>query len=514
MNLRLVGGGVLVVVGIVFAALAYADEESDRQSYIRSIDDKVKSMSSELDGFSSDSDAGDLDDALSYAREVKDLVSKLESVKGSDSRASDIVSRYPGYIEAFREGARYLKKMKEQQRRGDGIPEKCVSDEADLQTLIRNWVGNPDSAEDAPTKLPEKGRNYRRTWGDQLSKLKEIDSDMTSALSYARFSASDSYGSFGSVSGEFAEAVTEISAYWKRRYEAVGQACSRLALGERHPDIEKALEILSRHSSSAKATVTQLKRDYNEWQRRVRKLREFTIKDRDEIRETMCRTGGEYDMERRVGEVADRWASQISSEYGSILGLGDRLRERARDSRLAKFKGTREVLDGLRANFENLEKLKNYELRGANNPKIRTKIEYGKAKHRDLQSSLCSSGHAELKISSSYCSNAIRPGSNCIADCVVPSSSSCMVIEIKPNSDQAISDGNSQRAAYADGLRRWYAGNKAELFKENPKLAACEDGARFNIESRLEIYDFCPRSSAELSDDPMKEVPSDISESE
>jgi hypothetical protein len=79
---------------------------------------------------------------------------------------------------------------------------------------------------------------------------------------------------------------------------------------------------------------------------------------------------------------------------------------------------------------------------------------HGKAKHRDLQSSLCSRGHAELK------------------------------------------------------------GNKAELFKENPQLQACEDGGRFTIDSRLEIHDFCPRSSAELTDDPMKEVPSDISESE
>jgi hypothetical protein len=507
-------GGVVLVVGVVFAVFAYADEESDRQSYIRSIDDKVKSMSSELDGFSSDSDAGDLDDALSYAREVKDLVSKLEPVKGSDSRANDIVSRYPGYIESFREGARYLKRMKEQQRRADGIPERCNSDEADLQNLIRNWVSNPDSVDDAPSRLVEKGRSYGRTWGDQLAKLKEIDSDMSNARSYARFSASDSDGNFGYVSGEFSDAVTEISDYWKRRYEAVTQACTRLALGERHPDIEKAVETLSRHGTSTKATVTQLKRDYNEWLRRVRKLREFTIKDRDEIRETMCRTGGEYDMERRVGEVADRWASQISSEYGTILGLGDRLRERARESRLAKFKGTQQVLEGLLANFENLEKLKNYELRGANNPRIRTKIEYGKAKHRDLQSSLCSSGYAELKISSSYCSNAIRPGSNCIADCVVPNGSTCMVIEIKPNSDQAIDDGNNQRAAYAEGLRRWYQGNKAELFKENPKLQACEDGGRFTIDSRLEIYDFCPRSSAELTDDPMKEVPSDISESE
>lgn len=81
---------------MIAAGLALADEESDRKELIEDIDEKVEDIGDEISGFESDSDVGDLDDALSYARDVKDLVGKLERVKGSDSRADTIVRYYPG----------------------------------------------------------------------------------------------------------------------------------------------------------------------------------------------------------------------------------------------------------------------------------------------------------------------------------------------------------------------------------------------------------------------------------
>ena len=75
---------------------------------------------------------------------------------------------------------------------------------------------------------------------------------------------------------------------------------------------------------------------------------------------------------------------------------------RASEDRLKNFKGSGQVREGLRWNRENLDKLKNYELQGSNNPKIRTKIEYGKKMHDDKESSMCGSPHyAEFEISSS-----------------------------------------------------------------------------------------------------------------
>ena len=79
--------------------------------------------------------------------------------------------------------------------------------------------------------------------------------------------------------------------------------------------------------------------------------------------------------------MADRWASQINSAYGTLLGQSDRLGERAASDKLKKYKGSREVLDGLRANRATLEKIKNSDLQGSNNPKIKVKMQYGTNYH-------------------------------------------------------------------------------------------------------------------------------------
>lgn len=99
---------VAMVAGGLAAGYAVADDESDaraRQELIEDIDEKVEDVGEELAGFEADADVGDLDDALSYAREVAELVSKLDAVKGDDGRARAIVTQYPGYLEAFREAA-------------------------------------------------------------------------------------------------------------------------------------------------------------------------------------------------------------------------------------------------------------------------------------------------------------------------------------------------------------------------------------------------------------------------
>jgi len=511
-----------VVVSVACVALAgilvgdqwaNADGDSDRADLIKNIDDRLDRMASELSGFDSDRDNGDLDDALSYAREVRDLVSKLERVKGSDSRANDIVSRYPSYVDTFRDSAKYLKKMKELQFLADGVADKCKSDESDLQTLVRYYVGRPDDADEAFSKLPDKSREYGRSWTERLDKLKQNESEFSNNVSSARFSVSQDRWS--NVSSYFNDDTSRMASYWKDRYQAAAQgACPRLALGEKHPDVDKALDDLRRYTGNTKATVTQLTKDYNAWLREVRQLRAFSEKDRDDLREVMCRAG-EYEMEQKVKEVADRWSSQISNVYGTVLGQSDRLASRATDDKLKKYKGSKRVLEGVQWNRTNLEKLKNYELQGSNNPKIRTKLEYGKKMHADKQSSMCSSGYSEFEISSSYCSNSIRPGSGCRADCIT-TGSTCTVIEIKPRSDGALREGQSQMSDYARGLAAWYERDKASLFSKYPKIQECErDGKQLDIRTQLEPYDFCPSSSeAKGFGDDISEPQSDIPESE
>ena len=505
-------GCIFMVLLCVAGRPGLADDESDRNGLIRDIDDKIGRIADRLDGFDRESDASRLGDALSYARDVKDLVSQLDRVKGDDSRANEIVSRYPGYIDQFFDASQYLRTLKNIQYRWREPLDQCAREEADLQTLIRYYVGRPDAVDEALDKLPDKARELAGREHDALDKLRDLDRDVQDAANNARFSVSDSYR-WPDVASKFSDAQQRIAQSWKDRYAIVVQNCGRLAMGEKHPDVEKALDDLRRYSATTKQTVTQLKKDYNEWLRGVRKLRELTQQDRDEIRTTFC-TAGYYEMERQVDDVADRWATTISSAYGTTLGQSDRLMDRANDDKLKNFKGAAQVREGIKANRANLEKLRDYDLKGRNDPYIRTRLEYGIKMHDDREASVCSSGYKEFFIDKKYCDNAIRDDSNCRADCVVPASK-CMVIEIKPDNERAKTEGRAQADAYAAGLRNWYLADKATLFEAFPKLQQCEkDGKDLDVGADLDLYSFCPsESDARTGLGPDIPEPADVSES-
>jgi hypothetical protein len=489
-----------VAAAAVIAGIAWADDESDRRDLISKIDGKLDYAASELSGLESKSDASDVNDALAYVREVEGFVSELSNKKGSDSRAGEIASRYPDYIRNFRDAAGYLTKLKLGQRLADGAGDQCRADESDLQTLIRNYVGDPDRyAQEALQKLPEKGNAYKSKWADKLSAWERHHREMASHASYARFSVSD--GRWSNVSSNFASSASNVGNHWMKAYEDAARSCERLVKGDKHPDIEKAVLDLSTYKTNTKSTYKALESDYRDWLKDIQKLRQFTVDDRDELRKAMCFMG-EYVIDQKVTEIAERWASQISSSYGTAMGQADRLLARTATVEKRAPKSTPKLRDAIKAVQKSLESLSSYELKGSSNPKIRAKLEYGKKAHEDKQSS-CT--YKELAISSSHCRNEVRPGSSCRLDCVM-ASSTCTIVEIKPDSTEAQSEGQKQLSSYADGLQNWYTNDRAGLFRAYPDLQKCErpgsgpegKGGKLDIATRLETYSFCPSSAADL----------------
>ncbi|NVB80740.1 MAG: hypothetical protein HOV81_20255 [Kofleriaceae bacterium] len=477
------GGTVVLVLAVaVMARVAVADDESDRKELVEDIDDKVED-------------------------ELSDMVSRLDRVKGSDSRAQTIVRNYPGYISQFREAATYLRRQKELQRLADGIADRCASAESDLQSEIRRYVGDLDSkaADEGPTKLADLGKNLGRTWGDAMSKVRESEKEMRGAADKAQFRVSEDKWSY--VQSNMSSASSGMLAYWNDKARAASDKCQRLEQGEKHPDIDKALATLASYSSNTKSTVTQLKRDYNAWLRDVRKLRSFSDQDRDAIRDAFC-TAGEYEMEAKAKEVADRWASEINNVYGSVTGQGDRLRARSTATQMAKYQGPKDVIVGVEKNLANLAKLKGYELAGSNNPNIRTRIEWGNKRHDELEKACA---YFEADVSSSYCRNAIRSGSNCRLDCI----KDCQVIEFKPDNSKARAEGQQQVEAYRDGLDRWYKQDKTDLFKRYPDLARCEssDKTELKIKTDVVTYEMCSGTVKNQLGQQLDETTLEVSES-
>lgn len=392
----------------------------------------------------------------------------------------------------------------------DGVADRCTHTEADLQTLIRAHVGTPDDA-DGPTKLAAKGQEYGRVYQPLLDKLKDANTAFVSNASYARFDISvSSSDPWYDVKDRFGDSVSRMRAYWTDRYSPIDNACKRLALGDQHPDIIKAISDLGSYAGNVKQTVRQLKHDYNLWLAEARKIRDLTDQDHKELRELMCTKGvDEQDIADKVNALADRWASQISSAYGTLLGQSDRLGERAVSDKLAKYKGAKEVLEGLRANRATLEKVKNYDLQGSNNPRIKVKMQYGTQYH----ASWSCSGYKEFPIDKSYCTNPIRSGSSCIADCLV-TGSTCEIIELKPDNDEAKAMGGRQKEAYVNGLRNWFNNSKDDLLKQYPDVAKCVSDGKLSTTSSLQTYRFCPDESEARNFGEDMTFSSDVSESD
>lgn len=301
------------------------------------------------------------------------------------------------------------------------------------------------------------------------------------------------------MSSNLNSAAYEIFDHWTRTYDATKQACERLAKGKDHPDVVKALEDLRTFTGNVKQTYKQLETDYRAWFATVKEMKKLIDDDRTELRQIMC-TEGEYTMEAKAKEVADRWASQLASQYGTITGQADRLLARADAVMKRAPKSAPKLKKAIEANLATIAKIKESELRGANDPKILTRIRYGNDKHKELQDHC---DYAELSISNSYCDNRVRPGSGCRLDCVL-TGSRCSIHEIKPKTPRGEAEAKEQLISYEAGLKEWYKRDRAALMSSYPKLAECEKGdgdARgLDLEALPEFYDFCPSSNDEVGD--------------
>ena len=124
--------------------------------------------------------------------------------------------------------------------------------------------------------------------------------------------------------------------------------------------------------------------------------------------------------------------------------------------------------------------------RGSSNPVLRTRMDFGKRKHNELQAA-CQAD--EITIT----------GAKSRMDCVNVKSGVCWIIEIKPNTKTALARGNRQVADYRDRVLDLWAAKGRTAFKgEGNKLAIfleCEDTVKNTLKIRTDLmpYDFCDK---------------------
>ncbi len=258
-------------------------------------------------------------------------------------------------------------------------------------------------------------------------------------------------------------------------------------------EVDQALKSLGEHRGTITARYKQLRQAFIAWRTDAVAFRSTTEQDSKDIRDAFC---NDYDWEKKVEEISNRYANDLKGKWDGLksqqtrmLNEVDQLLNVSKDQSLPEFK--RRIIRLL----DSLEPVKDNELKGINNPKVRAHIDYGVAEHRSRQGSCAMK---ETYLSSEFCTNPNPKytGSGCKLDCV----KGCVVIEIKPNNTAEISKGGGQVDAYRVALHKIYGKQKATMFTgEFASLSRCvQSGDTLVLDARLETYAFCTSDPAQF----------------
>jgi hypothetical protein len=250
-------------------------------------------------------------------------------------------------------------------------------------------------------------------------------------------------------------------------------------------DAQSDVESAKRDYRSAKSKLDDVKYKVDKYLEQSRGLRSFDVEKLNALIEQLCRQDTEpndSEVDGIVRDLVDRAVDSVKRNYddtsrtaydrvGDVERLLDQtkaVRDRAKDlktqdavkddaSRLfddaQKLVEEADKLMGkTQSDFRSLDNVKQGTMNGANNPTIRAKMEYGKQKHKDLQSSY-SCDEREVVLSSG------RP------DCIKFAQDDCQIIEFKPDT-YSTSAAEAQARQYLDDVRR--------KFKDDDRAKKCK----------------------------------------
>jgi hypothetical protein len=252
-----------VLLVCLLSAVVRGDEESDRKQYIDDIDRLLDGMADDLSRVLSDSGPGYVDYATKRADELKDKVSRLSNVKGSDDKAKRYADYYGRYADSFKEYAKSLRSLKEGQKSLDELPRRCDDSTKELIGKIRVYTDNNDPA--GFEAVPKLAREYGRIGKEAIELAERKKSDMYQWYDKTDdFSESD--GKWSYVRSNLAYAGRGIWDYFSPKYELVkrDEGCGNLAKEERNPLVEQESKKLYEGKLGIEATYSAMEGQLSE----------------------------------------------------------------------------------------------------------------------------------------------------------------------------------------------------------------------------------------------------------
>jgi hypothetical protein len=302
----------IVISGAWFSTLALADDESDRRGLLSDIDARLSSAYSELSGVRSDSDDGDIRDADNYVEQVRDLVSRLDRVKGDDAKAREVADKYPGYVEKFKRANAALRSMKGYQNANITLMKTCQDKNAELVAQAKDFEdrNDPEGLEKLP-RLAADAKNLTVRFLEEAEKFRAQMEDWKRTVQY--FDVSD--GRWNDLRSVLTSESNDMYSYWKSDQDTAKERCKDLVAGPDHPAVAAVLRKLANSSTGRKEVIENLQKLIYEMATRLKEVPgasgTYAV---DNVREKLDsidaslaileRTKG---SDRRAKELADLW---------------------------------------------------------------------------------------------------------------------------------------------------------------------------------------------------------------
>lgn len=456
------------------------------------IDSQLSEIASYLDGLAGDSSDSDIDRAERKLQDLQRQYDQLDRVRGSDAEAQKRVEQGRRLCTAALDMTKNLRTLKRGQFLADKAPDACSDSATRLEQVIRGFLDSRKT--EGISQIPLRARGFAEPIKAGLAKTDEQHTIMERAQTDAlRFDTSE--GRWRDMKDKARASTIGMYEYWTRARNAAHKACDELAKGDQNADVTRAVTNLSKVRAEGENDLLRLRADHRKWYDGLKELRAWYAQDTRSVRDMFCNLpespgdsaeGDAYAAQ--LAQIADRMRYRINPRWRDLSDEASRMI--AVSSKLAKEEddnvrsGSLGLRKEIQATIASLERFLDGELKGANDPEVRAKIETGKNEHKRIQAD------------SSKCTVSERTFGSRRVDCIRVDGSTCYVVEIKPNNSEAIAKGRAQvldGISQIEGLLRDKK-QKSDLVDQLEIFRSCFDDSkqRARLEPEVRVYEYCP----------------------
>ncbi|MFT3694077.1 MAG: hypothetical protein QM831_13115 [Kofleriaceae bacterium] len=480
---------------LLIAGVATAGPSGDRVETMARIDDTVHAIATTLQTDSPKM----IDDATAQGKTMRGLLTELSSIKGTDSRAADVLAHYPKYADAVDAALLSLAKLTTEVHRADGLSDRCAKDDKSLHDLLAQKAAKPaaDPAKDVDA-LTKKANALKATWQPILTDLATVDAAVTADTAKTRLGLTD--GWWMSIATNLNTLAGAAAATWTEQYQDATGACEQLGRGTEREDVAPVLAELRKKGAANVAAAGQVVLDYNAWLASVRELRGLALEHRERIHEALCHAD-DSTIDTGAGSIAGNGSRELADRVASTTAEMTRIKGRAGDN-AGKSKA---ILDGIKANGAILASIGHAEALGRDNPKLHAVMaEIHKRRDHAIAGAACA--NKSVSVAATDCG-----GVACTIDCVKIVEKTCTLVEAFPDgADSARNDAFARGKRELAALQTWYGRDKASLFTRASATKKCETKTGLELFTDVVTYPACSAAPASAIGESLADVTADL----